>query len=240
MPIKPEDLAALMHEVEIDDPIDFADLPFAEDDLRRLAGDRFAETIAEMPKERAAERPRQEPDCVAAERRQRPGERVEGREERLVEDERRRCRVDQEIVPLDDGAEAAREHHGAHFRGCETCDRCGCGDCHGLLLLPGVLPGSGSKRRAYRMAVARLEHGESRGPREGRPPGFAPLNPGYSRTSTPLQPVHLRHEHVTPVGRQLLHRADLVHELDVAHRVLRRRGPGIVGIGDHLLHLGRA
>ena len=48
MPIKPEDLAALMHEVEIDDPIDFADLPFAEDDLRQLVAAHLCEMAAAM------------------------------------------------------------------------------------------------------------------------------------------------------------------------------------------------
>jgi hypothetical protein len=36
MTILPEQLAALMHEVEQEDPIDFADLPFAEHELREL------------------------------------------------------------------------------------------------------------------------------------------------------------------------------------------------------------
>lgn len=36
MPIKPHELAALMAEVEQEDPIDFADLPFHEDELREL------------------------------------------------------------------------------------------------------------------------------------------------------------------------------------------------------------
>ena len=36
MPLRPEELAALMHEVEQEDPIDFADLPFEEDELRQL------------------------------------------------------------------------------------------------------------------------------------------------------------------------------------------------------------
>lgn len=43
MPIKPEDLAALMREVELEDPIDFADLPFAEDDLRALVASHLCE-----------------------------------------------------------------------------------------------------------------------------------------------------------------------------------------------------
>src|ERR1700712_3141780 len=43
MPIKPEQLAALMHEVEIEDPIDFADLPFAEHELRELVAAHLCE-----------------------------------------------------------------------------------------------------------------------------------------------------------------------------------------------------
>jgi hypothetical protein len=48
MPIKPEDLAALMREVELEDPIDFADLPFAEDDLRALVASHLCEMAAAM------------------------------------------------------------------------------------------------------------------------------------------------------------------------------------------------
>jgi hypothetical protein len=48
MPIKPEYLAALMQEVEMEDPIDFADLPFAEDDLRQLVANHLCEMAASM------------------------------------------------------------------------------------------------------------------------------------------------------------------------------------------------
>jgi hypothetical protein len=48
MPIKPEQLAALMREVEQEDPIDFADLPFAEDDLRDLVASHLCEMAAAM------------------------------------------------------------------------------------------------------------------------------------------------------------------------------------------------
>ncbi|XYJ10773.1 hypothetical protein ACSUZJ_01980 [Telluria sp. B2] len=48
MPIKPEHLAELMREVEQDDPIDFADLPFAEDDLRQLVASHLCEMAAAM------------------------------------------------------------------------------------------------------------------------------------------------------------------------------------------------
>ena len=43
MPIKPEELAALMLEVEKEDPIDFADLPFGEDELRGLVASHLCE-----------------------------------------------------------------------------------------------------------------------------------------------------------------------------------------------------
>jgi hypothetical protein len=48
MPIKPEDLAALMHEVEIEDPIDFADLPFEESELRELVAAHLCEMAGAM------------------------------------------------------------------------------------------------------------------------------------------------------------------------------------------------
>ena len=48
MPIKPEQLAALMREVELEDPIDFADLPFPEDDLRDLVANHLCEMAANM------------------------------------------------------------------------------------------------------------------------------------------------------------------------------------------------
>jgi hypothetical protein len=48
MPIQPTELAALMREVERDDPIDFADLPFPEDDLRELVAAHLCEMAAAM------------------------------------------------------------------------------------------------------------------------------------------------------------------------------------------------
>ncbi|MES2127487.1 MAG: hypothetical protein V4463_09470 [Pseudomonadota bacterium] len=48
MPIKPEELAALMHEVEQEDPIDFADLPFHEDELRTLVASHLCDMAAAM------------------------------------------------------------------------------------------------------------------------------------------------------------------------------------------------
>lgn len=48
MSIKPDQLAVLMREVEQEDPIDFADLPFAEDDLRELVATHLCEMAAAM------------------------------------------------------------------------------------------------------------------------------------------------------------------------------------------------
>jgi hypothetical protein len=48
MPIQPEQLAALMQEVELSDPIDFADLPFPEEELRRLVASHLCEMAASM------------------------------------------------------------------------------------------------------------------------------------------------------------------------------------------------
>lgn len=48
MPIKPEELAALMLEVENEDPIDFADLPFGENELRELVALHLCEMAGAM------------------------------------------------------------------------------------------------------------------------------------------------------------------------------------------------
>jgi hypothetical protein len=48
MPIQPQQLATLMREVEREDPIDFADLPFPEDDLRELVANHLCEMAAAM------------------------------------------------------------------------------------------------------------------------------------------------------------------------------------------------
>ena len=48
MPISPNQLAALMQEVEQEDPIDFADLPFGEDELRTLVAAHLCEMAAAM------------------------------------------------------------------------------------------------------------------------------------------------------------------------------------------------
>ncbi|MGZ8971409.1 MAG: hypothetical protein ACXW2S_19455 [Telluria sp.] len=56
MPIKPEELAALMLEVEKDDPIDFGDLPFHEDELRGLVALHLCEMAGAMEKFSAEDR----------------------------------------------------------------------------------------------------------------------------------------------------------------------------------------
>lgn len=48
MSITPEQLAALMREVEQEDPIDFADLPFPEDELRALVSKHLCDMSARM------------------------------------------------------------------------------------------------------------------------------------------------------------------------------------------------
>lgn len=48
MSITPEQLAALMREVEQEDPIDFADLPFPEDELRALVANHLCEMSAAL------------------------------------------------------------------------------------------------------------------------------------------------------------------------------------------------
>jgi hypothetical protein len=48
MPIQPEQLAALMREVEQEDPIDFADLPFPDEELRQLVASHLCEMAAAM------------------------------------------------------------------------------------------------------------------------------------------------------------------------------------------------
>ena len=48
MAITPQDLQALMQEVEQEDPIDFADLPFDEHDLRSLVANHLCEMADAM------------------------------------------------------------------------------------------------------------------------------------------------------------------------------------------------
>src|ERR1700722_6732850 len=76
-----------------------------------------------MTEQRAAHRPRQKSDGIAAERRQRARERIEGREERPVEDEPGRGGIDQEIIPFDDGAKTTCEHDGIDLGALDADDR---------------------------------------------------------------------------------------------------------------------
>ena len=48
MPITSQELEELMREVELEDPVDFADLPFDEDALRALVAERLIEMIDAM------------------------------------------------------------------------------------------------------------------------------------------------------------------------------------------------
>ena len=48
MTIQPDQLAALMREVEREDPIDFADLPFPEDALRGIVATHLCEMAAAL------------------------------------------------------------------------------------------------------------------------------------------------------------------------------------------------
>jgi hypothetical protein len=48
MQIQPEQLLELMREVEQEDPIDFADLPFRDDELRQLVASELCEMAASM------------------------------------------------------------------------------------------------------------------------------------------------------------------------------------------------
>ncbi|MES2072707.1 MAG: hypothetical protein V4488_20270 [Pseudomonadota bacterium] len=48
MPVTPDLLEVLIQEVELEDPIDYADLPFEEEALRALVADRLCEMMASM------------------------------------------------------------------------------------------------------------------------------------------------------------------------------------------------
>ena len=48
MTIQPDQLAELMREVEREDPIDFADLPFPEDEMRGIVANHLCEMAAAM------------------------------------------------------------------------------------------------------------------------------------------------------------------------------------------------
>ncbi|MES2102411.1 MAG: hypothetical protein V4634_00210 [Pseudomonadota bacterium] len=48
MSVTPEQLEVLIQEVETEDPIDFADLPFEEEALRSLVANKLCEMMSEM------------------------------------------------------------------------------------------------------------------------------------------------------------------------------------------------
>ena len=76
----------------------------------RLASD----PVAVVADDDAAERAGDEADGVGAEGRQRAGQRIEGRKEQAIEDERRGRSVEEEVVPLDGRADQARESDGTN------------------------------------------------------------------------------------------------------------------------------
>ncbi len=72
-----------------------------------------ADAVAEMAEDDAAERPRDEADGVGGEGEQGADQRVERGEEQLVEDEGGGGAVEEEVVPLDGGADQAGEDDAA-------------------------------------------------------------------------------------------------------------------------------
>src|ERR1700730_12414241 len=79
----------------------------AHDEQRQIEHRLAADLVAEMTEHDAAERPRNEPQCIGAERQQRPHRGIECGKEQFVEDERRGGAVKEEIVPLDGGVDEA-------------------------------------------------------------------------------------------------------------------------------------
>ena len=75
------------------------------DDQHLLAAD----PVAEVPEDHAAEGARDEAERVGAERQQRPGGLLALREEQLAEDQGGRGAVEEEVVPLDGGADEGGE-----------------------------------------------------------------------------------------------------------------------------------
>ena len=76
-------------------------------DQHRLAAD----LVAVVGEDGAAEGPRDEPDGERSESGERPGHRIEGREEDLIEDQGRGGAEDEEVVPLDRRSDEAGEGH---------------------------------------------------------------------------------------------------------------------------------
>ena len=83
----------------------------AHDDERIDQHGLAADAIAEVAEHDAAQGPRDEPDGERPERGERADQRIDGRKEEPVEDERRGSAVKEEVVPLDRGADEARENH---------------------------------------------------------------------------------------------------------------------------------
>ena len=105
-------------------------------DQRRLAAD----AIAVVAEDRGADRPRDEPDRVDAERLQRADQRIGVREVQLGEDQAGDGAVEEEVVPLDGGADGARDDRAPELYA--VVGRC-CGDCrccHRFLLRFEALP----------------------------------------------------------------------------------------------------
>ena len=72
--------------------------------------------VTDMAEHEAADRPDDESDGKCRERQQRAGKRTLIREERMVEDEACRGRVQEEVVPLDGGSDEAGQQGGANPR----------------------------------------------------------------------------------------------------------------------------
>jgi hypothetical protein len=69
-----------------------------------------ADLVAEMAEDRGTQRPGQEADGIGAEGGNGRQRRITGGEKHLVEHQRGRGTVDQEVVPLDGGTDHARPH----------------------------------------------------------------------------------------------------------------------------------
>jgi hypothetical protein len=69
-----------------------------------------ADAVAEMPEDDPAQRPGRESDPVGGQRQQRARRRLRLGEEQLVEHQRGGGAVEEEVVPLDGGADEAGRH----------------------------------------------------------------------------------------------------------------------------------
>jgi hypothetical protein len=79
-----------------------------------------AEAVAKMAKDDAAERTGSEPDCIRAKGGEGPRGGGEAGEEQLVEHQSGGGAVDEEVMPLDDGAEDAGPQGGSRVAGRST------------------------------------------------------------------------------------------------------------------------